>query len=229
MTQAVAIVPAPRNVWRIGRRPDPLEVRPPLTGAELATSSTGNRFDSPTGQYSVLYFGSDLETCLAETLARFRPDLEVLEAIRDEWEERLQFMPLGAVPADWRQRRVVARCSLHRSLPFVDLDDPATHQVLRTELAPTLAYFGYTDFDMSTVCSQDRRVTRAISLWAYMAIDDEGVPLYGGIKYMSRIGPRYTCWAAFEDASIDVVELQGLAVENRILQRVARLFDLQVH
>ena len=50
---------------------DPFETRPPLSPDELDDPSVGNRFDSPLGNYSVLYFGTSLEVCFGETLAAF--------------------------------------------------------------------------------------------------------------------------------------------------------------
>lgn len=39
----------------------------------LAATTAGDRFDSPAGDYAVSYFGSTLEACFGETMARFRP------------------------------------------------------------------------------------------------------------------------------------------------------------
>lgn len=51
----------------------------------------GNRFDVTTSQIGVLYFGTELTTCYAEVLARFRPDPEITQRIRADWEQR-EFM-----------------------------------------------------------------------------------------------------------------------------------------
>jgi hypothetical protein len=110
-------VDAPSSVWRIGRGPDPLEIRDALPPEDLDRPGVGNRFDSPLGDYEVLYFSSSLEGCFGETLARFRPDLEVMELIKDEWQER-GFMEVGGVPAEWRYKRLAVNVSLEGSLPF---------------------------------------------------------------------------------------------------------------
>lgn len=221
------VVPAPTNVWRIARRPDPLSVRTPLPSSDLTKSGVGNRFDSPVASYGVLYFGKDLETCYAEVLARFRPDLRVIAEIKDEWKKR-GFVELGSVPADWRFQRVAVRVTLQGSLPFLDLESPDTLEHLRVTLADRLVAFGYTDFDMGVVCGTDRRVTRLISQWAYDELDDDGRSLYGGIRYMSRVAPEYECWAAFEDCSIEVLEELAISEEDPNLRKIAERYGLKV-
>ncbi|MDQ6773457.1 MAG: RES family NAD+ phosphorylase [Candidatus Dormibacteraeota bacterium] len=76
----------------MGRGDDPL--RPPPRGAaDLGDTKAGNRFDSLTGAFGVLYFGTNLEVCFGETLSRYRTDPK-LAFIEDEWRER-NFMPRG--------------------------------------------------------------------------------------------------------------------------------------
>lgn len=94
-------VPPPETgLWRVGRAPDPLAVRT-LRREDLDNPSLANRFDSPLGEFGVRYFASNLDGCFGETLARFRPDLSLQAIAAEEG-----FMPLGELPADWRQRRL---------------------------------------------------------------------------------------------------------------------------
>lgn len=93
--------PPTSGIWRIGRGPDPLQLRDPLGPEDLDRPRIGNRFDSPLGLYRVIYFGRTLEVCFGETLARFRPDLNLLALLGEEWKER-GFMQPGAVPREWR-------------------------------------------------------------------------------------------------------------------------------
>jgi RES domain-containing protein len=76
------VIPPEGGLWRVGRGPDPLSVSPALPPSELDRLNVGNRWDSALGNYRVLYFGSDLEACYGETLARFRPDLELLALVK---------------------------------------------------------------------------------------------------------------------------------------------------
>ena len=64
------------GIWRVGQATDPLKSRHD-TGAKPTVDESndpglGNRFDSPLSDYGVIYFGSQLECCFAETLSRFR-------------------------------------------------------------------------------------------------------------------------------------------------------------
>ena len=67
-------LPPKSGLWRVGRSPHPLRFSDPLDPSLLESRTTGNRFDSPTGDYRVCYFATTLEACFGETLSRFRPD-----------------------------------------------------------------------------------------------------------------------------------------------------------
>ena len=226
MTSGPHVVGAPRDgLWRVARGDDPLAPPPSIHG----TSTSGaNRFDPLTVDTDVLYFGTDLETCFGETLARLRPSLKVLSVVADEWEER-GFMVPGTVAADWRQRRSAVHVRLPADAQFLDVESAVTHQFLRTELALGLSSLGLHDLDVAAVRGPDRRVTRLIADWAYMA-DDGGEPLYAGIRYESRIRSGWECWALFDDddLELEVVEILPLTPDMPALQEVARLFGLRV-
>ena len=68
------VEPPKGGLWRVGRSPDPLRFSDPLDPGLLENRTTGNRFDSPTGDYRVCYFATTVEACFGETLSRFRPD-----------------------------------------------------------------------------------------------------------------------------------------------------------
>lgn len=98
--QPTAVPPPHEGLWRVARGSEPL--RPP-SSPRGRLSGGANRFDPLTHDVGVLYFGTDLETCFGETLARFRPSLKMLSVVAEEWRE-LGFMDAGTVAADWRQR-----------------------------------------------------------------------------------------------------------------------------
>lgn len=218
-------VDAPSSVWRVGRGPNPLKITIPLELEELNRPNAGSRFDSPLSNFGVLYFGTSREACYVETLARFRPDPKVVAFIRDEWEKR-EFPYLGGIPAEWRLNRLAVRVSLADGLPFLDLTAPETQQHLRTEMADYLVYLGYKDLDASAVMGPDRRLTRWISHWAFNSVDPHGVPLYGGIRYGSRLGAKYECWAAFHDIPYEPLETKPILLEDEELRRVAAMYNL---
>jgi hypothetical protein len=233
MSVKTAEAPA-AGAWRVGRSPDPLVLSDPLLPSELSGRLTGNRFDSPTGGYRVLYFATDLKGCYGETLARFRPDTHLLELLREEWEAR-GWMNVGDVPASWRQRRIAVRARFvaggrfSRGVRFLDVEAARTREVLKRELAGVLSYWGYADLDVSTVRGGDRRVTRLIGQWAYDKADDDGRPLYAGIRYLSRLNSSWECWAVFEDVEIEEVERRAVLATEPALERVAKLYGLTVY
>lgn len=217
--------PPPGGLWRIARGDDPLT--PPPSARHAGASGT-NRFDFLTIDAGVLYFGTDLETCFGETLARLRPSLEVLSVVEDEW-RALGFMETGSVAADWRQRRSAVHVRLANDVAFLDVESAVTHQFLRTELALGLSALGLKDLDVAAVRGPDRRVTRLIADWAYMA-EEDGQPLYAGIRYESRLKSGWECWAVFDDEDLELEVLDTLPVTTEMpgLQEVARLFGLRI-
>jgi hypothetical protein len=218
--------PASDGIWRIGRGSNPLALRPPEPNT-LLSSTLGNRFDSPDGKFVMLYFGTMLETCFVETLARFRPDLDVVAVIKEEWEEN-NFMVVGSVPQEWRVKRSAVRVQVAEEFTFLDVESPDTHQYLRDELALGLSALGYKDLDSSTVRGPDRRVTRLIADWAFQQTNDDGSPTFGGIRYHSRIGGTNECWAVFHDVPVNPIETRPIVCEMPELLAVANQFDLRV-
>jgi hypothetical protein len=218
-------VRAPRGgLWRVARGANPLA---PPPQREVADGGV-NRFDPLTIDSGVLYFGSDLDTCFGETLARLRPSLAVLAVVEEEWRAR-GFMDAGTVAADWRQRRTAVHIRLPEDALFLDAESPKTHQFLRQELALGLSALGFGDLDVAAVRGPDRRVTRLIADWAYLA-EDEGRPRYAGVRYESRLRSGWECWALFddEDMELEVIETLPVTREMPALQRVAGLFELRV-
>lgn len=229
-TSPVAVTAPPDGVWRVGRGDDPLKVTRPVPGT-LGSSPAGNRFDSSTGDYGVLYFGTSLEACFGETLARLRPGLHLADLIADEWRS-LHFMPLGSVPADWRSRRSAVHVRVvDEDAMFLDVEALLTHHHLRTELALGLASLGHDDLDIGLLRGADRRVTRLVSEWAYRAVgpDDDGVPVYAGIRYVSRLSNEWECWAVFDDTPVEVIEKRSITLDMPALLSVAEMYDLTVH
>jgi len=126
------IVESPRSgLWRVGRSPDPLRFSDPLDPGLLENRTTGNRFDSPTGDYRVCYFATTLDACFGETLSRFRPDPGLGAIAHEEG-----FMALNEVPADWRHRRLAVRAVPSPSdalsaIHFLDVEAAETRALLR--------------------------------------------------------------------------------------------------
>ena len=91
-------------IYRLGRVPDPWAV--PDWASAGPDGTFGNRFDDPDATYRVLYASSQRLGCFLETLARFRLDPKLaaeLAAIEGEND----YFPLGEVPVEWLQKRIL--------------------------------------------------------------------------------------------------------------------------
>lgn len=202
----------PRGVlYRVGRLPDPLGWPPhELIG--------GGRFDDPQGEFRVLYAGQR-RACFLETLASFRPSVEALAALQQVTGSQ-EPLPRSVVPADWYQKRAVARLRLRPRQLWLDLRVTETREALRNELAATLLDLGLTDLDLSGVLGPQRRLTQAIARWAY----EHG---YAGIVYPSRFDDALSLWAVFEGAAFDPVGVpKPIVPDDSDLVATARLFGL---
>jgi hypothetical protein len=219
--------PPSGGLWRVARADEPL--RPSwLEPGDADLPSGGNRFDS--SDWGTLYFATNLEGCFAETLARFRPSAHLFAVLKgdDDWQRR-GFMEPGSVPADWRHRRVAVRVELHRESRFLDVEVAESHVVLTQELAEELDDLGYEALDVAIVRGGDRRVTRAIAEWAYLAVDfDSDEPVFGGVRYVSRIGD-WECWSIFDRTPLAELERRSITLKMSELVRIGARFGLRLY
>ncbi len=219
--------PPPAGLWRVDRADEPL--RPSwLEPDDADLPSGGNRFDS--SDWGTLYFATNLEGCFAETLARFRPSASLLAVLKDDddWRRR-GFMAPGSVPADWRHRRVAVRVEPYPGCRFLDVEVVESHVVLTQELAEELDDLGYDTLDVAIVRGADRRVSRAMAEWTYLAVDlgsDE--PAFGGVRYVSRLGD-WECWSIFDRTPLAELERRSITLEMPELLRVGARFGLRLH
>jgi hypothetical protein len=223
------------GLWRVARSDNALSPSPALTPAESALRTVGNRFDSAFGDYRVTYLGSSLEACFGETLARFRPEPRAVAIVADEWRDR-GFMEVGSVPRSWREVRSVIHARVRPEglvargdAAFVDVDDVATHQVLRGALSGPLQRLGYKDLDTGVVRGPDRLVTRIVSQWIWQQVDEDEKPLYAGVRYSSRLSSSWECWGVFDRVPIVETSRAPITLDMEELATVARQFGLQIY
>jgi len=214
------VQPPTSGIFRVARADQPL-MATVIDPSDAALPNAGNRFDIAGG--GVLYFASHPLGCYAETLARFRPTPKMRALLKDE----NGFMFCGGVPQDWRFRRLQVKVALIDSLPFVDLEDVQTREFLSNELALEWAALGIDDLDVSVIRGSNRLVSRAIAQWAYAASDDGEVPLYSGIRYVSRLG-NHECWAVFDGTQVNEISRSTITQSNPDLVEMARRFGLRV-
>ncbi len=162
-------VPAPATVYRLARHDAALR-HSRITPIDNRSGSSGNRYDVVGG--GVLYAATEVRTCYSETLARFHPTPKMRELLRKADPDEPQFMLCGGIAQDWRLQRRVFALSLRASLPFLDVETPATLSYLEGELSSELLALDYAgNLDLSDVRNRDRRLSRAIAAWAYTAQD----------------------------------------------------------
>ena len=99
-------------IYRVARYPDAWQL-PDWSRAKDGTF--GNRFDDPESEYRVLYASSQQVSCFVETLARFRPDLTLIEELKAIAGED-DFLPIGEVPLNWCSNRVIGTASAEGKL-----------------------------------------------------------------------------------------------------------------
>lgn len=173
----------------------------------------------------MLYAASAPEGAFAETLARFRPTA-AMRALPPEEDEHL--MATGAIPADWRTRRLLTRFQLDDALPFLDVDAPETHSYLTAVMAPALTALGVQNLDVATLRGPNRFVTRAVATFAYIETNADGSLAYSGLRYGSRLGD-WECWAIFEGTHVVRSTTSAIGKTEPALEQVARAFDLTIH
>ena len=213
------LVSAPDRLYRVALAPNGLAFTY-IDPVDAVMPRAGNRFDVPGG--GVLYCCTQLEGCYRETLARLRPS--VLASGLDEDSDN-HYMRAGCVAASWRDSRRVFTISLENAAPFIDVEAQPTRSHLDEVLGSRLS----DHLDISDVRGRDRILTRTIAEWAYGQLDQDGMGMYSGIRYMSRLGD-YECWAVFDGAPIaEAGPPASIELSDPELNRVAHDFHLTLN
>lgn len=180
-------------VYRLARMPDPWAW--PDWSQAAPGGTFGNRWDDPAGVFRVLYASSSRFGALIETLARFRPDLEVLaelEAIRGHGAP----IPAGTVPREWFANRVMGAAQLHGA--YVDIGAAKSLAALRSRLAARAIHYGIPEIDAAAIrLVSPRAFTQEVSRLVYEC-RPESVGSFAGIRYASRLDDATLNWAVFE-------------------------------
>lgn len=218
----------PDRVYRVARE-DPWSIRPPRNL---------NRFDisDPENPVMTLYTGESPEAALAEVLAPFRPDLEVIAAVSaipsDDGLDPLT----GVIPKSWFENRRMGVATIRPQAVIVDLTHPETIQTLRTvpSIAQKAIACGFADVDESSLKASGesgRRFTQTVAAHCYNSH-------YSGIRYGSRLGATYFCIAGF--VSIDLLDVTDseflietgptteILPDHPALKAVASIFGLRI-
>ena len=223
MPVELALVFAPSPLWRV-ERTDPALRFSLLNPVDVMNDRAGNRFDIPGA--GVLYCATKADGGFAETLAGFRPRASMVQAFSQLTPEPGRVLP-GQVPAAWLTTRRLRTFDVTGSLPFVDLESPATHAYLTEQAAPILLHQGLENLDVAAVRGPNRLLTRAIASWLYSRTDEHGRPLYAGIRYVSRLGD-FECWAIFDGTPVELRSSVPVDPTDPALKNVINLFGIAI-
>jgi hypothetical protein len=132
------------------------------------------------GRYRAIYCATERAGAFGETIARFKPSVELLAGLRQiEDEEPLDLeLEGGVVPEEWRLSRRVGSTRLASDLLFADLPAPETMRILREELAAVAERLGLKDLDLSAVTGPHRRLTQEAARYIYDLADTSGSPTF---------------------------------------------------
>jgi hypothetical protein len=207
----------PAEIYRIGRSPDPWQA--PDWSRANADGTFGNRFDDPHGFYRVVYASSQRLSCFLETLARFRPDLSLIAELR-EIEGEDDFLPIGIVPREWCDDRLLGTASA--SGEYADLYASAWVGLLRRELAEECLRLGVQDLDAGILQrDRPRRLTQLASAQVYQ----RG---FSGIYYRSRHGHNLENWALFEPFLIASLKSRTISDDDPNLLQALGILGLRL-
>jgi hypothetical protein len=122
-------------------------------------------------------------------------------------------MRLPALGPEWRANRILRTLETVDALPFVDIEDPLTHTYLTERARSVLIALDVSYLDVATVRGPSRLLTRGLATWIYQAQDSAGTPMYGGIRYVSKLGD-YENWAIFDGTEVRALGQQRITIDN---------------
>ncbi|QJU56271.1 RES domain-containing protein (plasmid) [Herbiconiux sp. KACC 21604] len=216
-----ATVEAPHLLSRVERADPPLRFSR-LNPVDAPNPRAGNRFDVPGA--GVLYGATAAAGAYAETLAGFRRKASAQRTLTNLGLEPGRIAP-GEVPAGWIATRRLRTFHVVGSLPFVDVEAPATHTFLTEHAPELLLQHDLENLDVAHVRGPNRLLTRTIAGWVYSRTDEHGGALYAGIRYVSRLGD-FECWAVFDGARVELEATREIVPDDPALREVVDLYHL---
>jgi hypothetical protein len=198
-----------------------------------------NRFDDPASyrgipeedRFRVIYCATRPAGAFGETIAPFRKSPRTLAGLKQVNDDEPLDLDLegGIVLEDWRLEHRLGSTRLDDNLLFADFTDAQAITILREALASWLVRFGLEDFDLSTITSQQRRVTQEAARYAYELVNS-GLTVFAGIRYMSRLNRDWELWAIFHDRMIHTPEEISETIRHDApgLVQAASVLDLEI-
>lgn len=208
----------PDRLWRVERQETQLHYSR-ITAEHAEFDNAGNRFDVLGA--GVLYAASSPQGAYAETTAHLRRSASLIARMRKAGATADELIETG-IDAAWRSRRVLRTLRTRDALPFVDIEHPATHTYLTEHAAEVLLRTGVQALDVALARGPSRQLTRGLASWLYSARGADDALLYGGIRYVSRLGD-YECWAIFDGTTAEVLTTTPIVADDADLVAVAAL------
>jgi hypothetical protein len=166
----------------------------------------------------VLYAASQKLSCFLETLARYRPDLTLLAELNQIHGEN-DFFPLGCVPREWCDERLVGSASVDGT--YADIYAAEWIALLRHRLAGECLQLGWSDLDASGL---QRHAPRRITQLGSLEVRRHS---FDGIYYRSRYGPDSENWA-FEPFRIRRATSEAFGSKDRNFLEALRILGLKL-
>lgn len=207
----VSVAAPDGGMYRIGRAPEDPFAFPDWDRAQ-DDGTFGNRFDDPggihgirpEGRFRVIYCATQREAAFAEVMSRFRqrPDLNAALAQIQDDDEGVEGALSGAVDpefpehslleSDWLRRRRIGHTRILPLGELADISHADSLAHLNDALSSLLAWLEIDQLDLSTITSPAHRL---LTQYASRYIYSRG---FAGIRYASRLGANWECWALFE-------------------------------
>ena len=188
-----------------------------------------SRWDDPQGFYRVLYACSQRLGAFIETLARFRPDadlIEDLEQITHNDVADANVLRSGEVPRSWLRNRRVGTAVVDGSFVVVGASESLAW--LHGEMAAELVRHRIKQLDGAAIrMSAPRDLTQAISRRIF-DLTSGHERRCAGICYLSRLGDEFENWAIFEPATIEERIPDNIAPEDPDFAEALRRLGLRL-
>ena len=224
MPAELALLHPPAELWRVERTDPPLRFSRINPGDALADRA-GNRFDVVGA--GVLYGATSPVGAFTETLAAFRPSASLARKLAQRQSDP-GVIGQGEVPRQWRLDRRLRSFQAIDPLPFVDIEAPTSHTFLTQNASEVLLERDVSNLDVTTVRGPSRLLTRGLARWLYTSTDEVGDALYGGIRYVSRLGD-FECWAIFDGTSVELRSEAAIELTQPALLAVADTYRIHLY
>jgi hypothetical protein len=230
--------PPAGGFWRATTHHDPFDpppAPPPITEIEPSDDESG-RWDAPAGEYKVLYCATQPEGALGEKLAHFMPNVSAVQRI----EAFLEAEPDPELAEDYLEASleaadiesfgwILAHAPAAPACRFIDVWHPATAVGLFPRAASLLKEFSLHVLDVRALADERRPFTRRLgALLRESATSASGELRASGLRYDSRLPPRWECWALWEPLPLnaDASDIQRVHIDTPALRTAAQLLGV---